>query len=90
MRMADSRRLVHDVDVEKASNQLSSQARYHRRRRRGLVMVHPVVDPQEVCELIRACGFTPVDDHPGTLAAGLEAILEGFSSGRLSIASEPD
>ena len=53
-------------------------------------MVHPVVDPQELHDLIVACGFRLMDARPDTLAAGIEAVLERFSTGRLSIASEPE
>jgi hypothetical protein len=62
---------------------LSRQAAYQRRRRNGLKRIRVTVDPQEVRELLRACGLTPTSDE--ALATGLQMVVEMFSSGELSV-----
>ena len=76
--------------VRDDARMLSRQARYHRRKRRGFVMFHPVVDPQELRDLIVACGFRLLDTDPATLAEGVERVVESFSSGRLHVAAAPE
>ena len=66
------------------------QARWHRRQRRGLVMVHPTVDPQELHDLIVACGFQLNSVDPDALAEGIERVVEAFSTLKLSIAARSD
>ena len=77
--VADSRFLIHNGWT------MTRQARYQRRRRAVLLMMRVVADPQEVADLIRACGLTPIDASPETLAEGLQMVIELCSRGDLLV-----
>jgi hypothetical protein len=64
---------------------MTRQARYMRRKRSGLKLLKVVVDPVEVADLIRACGLTPKDASPETLAEGLQIVIELCSRGDLLV-----
>jgi hypothetical protein len=64
---------------------MTRQARYMRRKRAGLRLLKVVADPVEVADLIRACGLIPVDASPEALAAGIQAVIELWSTGSLRV-----
>jgi hypothetical protein len=64
---------------------MTRQARYQRRRRAGMRLLKVVADPQEAAQLIRACGLTPKDASPETLAEGLQMVIELYSRGDLLV-----
>jgi len=66
---------------------VSRQAAYRRRRRNGLQVIRITVDPQDVHELLRACGLTPTSDDPEALAEGLRMVIEMHSAGELTVKS---
>jgi hypothetical protein len=64
---------------------MTRQARYQRRKRAGLRMLRPVLDPVEVASLLHSVGLIPTSTKPEALAAGLEALFEMWSTGDLHV-----
>ena len=64
---------------------LTRQAAYRRRKRNGFEVLRVTVDPQDVRELLRACGLTPTSDDTETLAEGLRMVVEMHSAGELTL-----
>jgi len=64
---------------------MTRQANYMRRKRAGLRLFKVVADPQDVAEIVRACGLIPTDPSAATLAVAFQMVVDMVSSGELTL-----